>query len=444
MLFVDRFRGGGHSQAMQWAHALRDVPLLREIPAPDLLAIWRRLGEQRVEAGTVVCERGQPGDRFYMIQAGALEVRLGVGPGGVTLRRLEAGDCFGEMSLLTDAPRSADVVAVGDAVLWVLERRHFEALLKDRRSLLYALNRALCERVVSMTAQLEERTTGAGATSGMRFGPYRAIEQIGAGGMAAVYSGIHVESEMAVALKVLPPGGGQGGELRDRLAREAAVLRQIAHPNVIAMLDAGNVEVEGALGGGFYLALEWIPHALDRVLRAQYPEPMAIHNALRLAHGVAEGLVAVHAAGIVHRDVKPSNILLRADGTPVLTDMGLSTAVAESAREKRLTSTDVIMGTADYIAPEQVTSAALDPRSDLYSLGVVLHEMVTGVVPFAGRTPLDMLRAKVDEPPPSLPASVPNAVAELITRALQPDPGERFASAMALRDALARAIAAAG
>ena len=444
MLFVDRFRGGGHSQAMQWAHALRDVPLLRDIPAPDLLAIWRRLGEQRVEAGMVVCERGQPGDRFYMIQAGALEVRLGVGLDGVTLRRLEAGDCFGEMSLLTDAPRSADVVAVGDAVLWVLERRDFEALLKDRRSLLYALNRALCERVVSMTAQLEERAAGNGAPSGMRFGPYRAIEQIGAGGMAAVYSGIHVESGAAVALKVLPPSGGQGGELRDRLAREAAVLRQIAHHNVIAMLDAGSMEVEGALGGGFYLALEWIPHALDRVLRAQYPEPMAIHSALRLAHGVAEGLVAVHAAGIVHRDVKPSNILLRADGTPVLTDMGLSTAVAESAREKRLTSTDVIMGTADYIAPEQVTSAALDPRSDLYSLGVVLHEMVTGVVPFAGRTPLDMLRAKVDEPPPSLPASVPNAVAELITRALQPDPGERFASAMALRDALARAIAAAG
>ena len=444
MLLVDRFRGGGHSQAMQWAHALRDVPLLREIPAPDLLAIWRRLGEQRVEAGTVVCERGQPGDRFYMVQAGALEVRLGVGPGGVTLRRLEAGDCFGEMSLLTDAPRSADVVAVGDAVLWVLERRDFESLLKDRRSLLYALNKALCERVVSMTAQLEEQAAGAGATSGMRFGPYRAIEQIGAGGMAAVYSGIHVESEMAVALKVLPAGWGQGDDLRDRLAREAAVLRQIAHPNVIAMLDAGDVEVEGAIGGGFYLALEWIPHALDRVLRAQYPEPMAIHNALRIAHGVAEGLVAIHAVGIVHRDVKPSNILLRADGRPVLTDMGLSTAIAESAREKRLTSTDVIMGTADYIAPEQVTSAALDPRSDLYSLGVVLHEMVTGLVPFAGRTPLDMLRAKVDEPPPALPASVPNAVAGLITRALQPDPAERFASAAELRAALARVIAEAG
>ena len=87
----------------------------------------------------------------------------------------------------------------------------------------------------------------------------------------------------------------------------------------------------------------------------------------------------------MHRDVKPSNILLRADGTPVLTDMGLSTAIAASARERRLTATDAIMGTADYIAPEQVTSAALDPRSDLYSLGVVLHEMVTGIVPFAGR-----------------------------------------------------------
>ena len=105
------------------------------------------------------------------------------------------------------------------------------------------------------------------------------------------------------------------------------MLRRIDHPNVIRILEVG--EVEARLGGGCYLAMEWLPQALDRVLRAQYPEPLAPGAALRLARGVAAGLAAVHAAGVVHRDVKPSNILLRADGSPVLTDFGLVGSLAE-------------------------------------------------------------------------------------------------------------------
>ena len=104
------------------------MPLFRDLPADDLVAVWRRLREVRLPAGAAVCERGAPGDRFYVVQSGSLEVRLGLEPDGVLLRRLLPGDAFGEMALLTGAPRSADVVTAEETVLWALERRDFEGL----------------------------------------------------------------------------------------------------------------------------------------------------------------------------------------------------------------------------------------------------------------------------------------------------------------------------
>jgi serine/threonine-protein kinase len=138
----------------------------------------------------------------------------------------------------------------------------------------------------------------------------------------------------------------------------------------------------------------------------------------------------------VHRDVKPSNVLLRADGTPVLTDLGLALLRVEAAQEGRLTASNVILGTADYLAPEQVVGAVVDERSDLYALGMVLYEMLAGVVPFAGRTPLETLQAQVEEEPPPLPERVPTAVRAVVMRALQKRPEDRFPSAAAFADAL--------
>jgi hypothetical protein len=426
------------AQETQLAHALRSVPLFAAMPAADLVAIWRCLREVQAPAGTVLCRRGEPGDRFYVVQAGTLEVQLGLGPTGVPIRRVGPGDFVGEMALLTGAPRSADVVVADDAILWALERHEFEALLAGNMSLLQAFNRALCDRVALMNRLLEDRATGAGGgLTGLRFGPYCVVEQLGVGGMAAVYSAVHVATNAAVALKVLPAAWGAAPEFRERLAREAAVLQRIDHPNVIKILEVG--EVEARLGGGCYLAMEWLPQALDRVLRAQYPEPLAAGAALCLARGVAAGLAAVHAAGVVHRDVKPSNILLRADGSPVLTDFGLAAALAGVQASQRLTPSNVIVGTADYLAPEHIAAATVDGRTDIYSLGVVLYEMLAGYVPFAGRDPLEMLQAHLDEPPPPLPSTAPPARA-LVERALQKHPEDRFASAEALLAALDEAL----
>jgi eukaryotic-like serine/threonine-protein kinase len=190
------------------------------------------------------------------------------------------------------------------------------------------------------------------------------------------------------------------------------------------------------LGGGTYVAMEWLPDALDRLLRVQYPRTLEVPTVLRIARGVAEALAVVHAAGLVHRDVKPSNILLRADGQPVLTDFGLAAAFAE-LRGARLTPPETLVGTADYIAPEAITGGKVDARADIYALGVVLYEMLVGYVPFAGREPFQTLRAHVEEESPALPPSVPQSVAALVGRALQKDPARRFESAAAFAEALA-------
>jgi hypothetical protein len=432
---------GARRDEARLAHVLRTVPLFRDLPADDLVAIWRCLEEVRAPAGSVLCEYGAPGDTMYVVQAGQIEVRLGLGDDGVRIRRGGPGDFVGEMALLTGEPRSADVVVVDDAVLWALDRRRFDSLLDRSTSLARALNRALAERVGIVTRLLGQRAPAMdGGMIGRQLGPFRVVEQLGAGGMAVVYAAVHETTKASAALKVLPSAWGAAPELRARLRREADALRRVAHPNVVRVLDVG--DVDPALGGGCYIALEWLPQGLDRVLRAQFPAPLAAAAALRIAGAVADALDATHRSGLLHRDVKPSNVMLRADATPVLTDFGLVTLLSEQALAARLTPSNVVVGTADYMAPEQIDDGRPDARTDLYALGVVLYEMLAGHVPFAGRAPMATLDAHRKEPPPRLPDEVPAAARAVVERALRKLPSERFGSAAEMAEAIRAAEAA--
>ena len=415
------------------AHVLRAVPLFADVPADDLVEIWRQLRLVEAEAGGVLCRRGDPGDRMFVVQSGEIEVRLGLEADGVLLRRAGPGDFVGELALLTGQPRTADMVASQDSRLWALGKEDFDRVASRSLPMLRAMNAALARQLSRTTALLRERSAAEGGPAGLRFGPFRVVEQVGAGGMSVVYSATHVETGEAAALKVLPAAWGAAPELRARLEREAAVLGRIDHPNVVRVLAVGPVEAR--LGGGCYIALEWLPHALDKLLRAQYPEPLAPSRAVAIAREVASGLDAVHREGLVHRDVKPSNVLLRAGGQPVLTDFGLVAAAAVGALE-RLTPSNVVVGTADYLAPEVIGGARPDNRSDVYALGITLYEMLAGYVPFAGAEPIEALRAHQERDPPPLPDAVPRPLRAVVARALAKDPGLRFQSAGEMARAL--------
>ncbi len=420
------------------AHALRSVPLFRDVTPEDLIAIWRCLQAVRAPRGSVICEMGAAGDAMFVVQSGELEVRLGLDENGVPIRRAGPGDFVGEMALLTGEPRSADVVAIDDTVLWVLERRDFDVLM-ERNSLARSLNRALAERVGLMTRIVAAQSPFGGAASvvGMRFGPFRVVEQLGAGGMAVVYAAVHDRSGASVALKVLPAAWGSSPELGARLKREADLLGRLDHPNVVSLVEVGDVDAR--LGGGRYIAIEWLPQGLDRVLRARFPEPLSAGGATRIARGIADALAATHEAGLLHRDVKPSNVRLRADATPVLIDFGLAAHLEEQAARERLTPSHIVVGTADYMAPEQIDGAAPDPRSDLYALGATFYEMLAGHVPFAGREPMAALEAHRREPPPPLGEEIPATLRAIVTRALAKRPEERFPDARSMAEALASA-----
>ncbi len=210
---------------------------------------------------------------------------------------------------------------------------------------------------------------------GTTLGKFRIEAQVSSGGMGTIYRGADVETGQVVALKVLQQSLAADRSFLQRFRREVHVLSGIHHPNVVRIYDVG------ADGEVQYYAMEYLEQSLADLLRAG---PVPIERAVRIASQVARGLTAVHAAGVRHRDVKPSNILFDAEGNAKIADFG----IAKITDATRMTQTGVIVGTPSYMAPEQVDSQALDPRADIYSLGVVLYEMLVGLLPFDGHTSL--------------------------------------------------------
>jgi len=210
--------------------------------------------------------------------------------------------------------------------------------------------------------------------NGTQVGPYRIADFIGRGGMGAVYRAEHTMIDRTVALKILPRALADDPEFVERFKREAQALAKLQHPNIVSLYDVGRD------GDVFYFAMEHIDGAnLRSVMRAGGLTPA---QALHLVPKLCDALEVAHAHGIVHRDVKPENILIGRDGEPRIADFGLARLVRGGHAAPTLTRTDAFMGTPDYMAPEQRESMkAVDGRADIYSMGVVLYELLTGQLP---------------------------------------------------------------
>ncbi|NJC98267.1 MAG: hypothetical protein C3F07_10465 [Anaerolineales bacterium] len=257
---------------------------------------------------------------------------------------------------------------------------------------------------------------------GQMLGPYRIIGQIGEGGMATVYKAYQASMDRNVAIKVLPGQLAESAEFTQRFQQEARIIAKLEHPHILPVFDYGESE------GVTYLVMRYLDAGTLRE-RMESGRPLPLDEIDRLFTQLAEALSYAHSFGIVHRDLKPSNALIDSQGNLFLTDFGIA-KLLESA-SPRLTQTDAIMGTPAYISPEQAQATAVDQRSDIYSLGIILYEMVTGRVPYVAETPLAVILKHVSDPlpPPStVKPDVPEAIERVVLKALAKNPNDRYTS----------------
>ncbi len=261
---------------------------------------------------------------------------------------------------------------------------------------------------------------------------YDLEREIGRGGMAIVYRARDPRLKRGVAVKLLPPDLAFRADIRSRFLREAETAARLSHPNIVPIYTVD--EREGLVY--FVMALIEGESVGDRVKRAG---PLPIGDARRILREVADALAYAHANGVVHRDIKPDNILLDANsGRAMVTDFGIARAASDG--EARLTATGAAIGTPAYMSPEQCSGdPEIDGRSDLYSLGAVAYQMIAGSPPFTGgSTPAIMMKQVMEVPAPVQAArpDVPNDLAQIVMRLLEKDPGKRFANGAALIAAL--------
>ena len=269
-------------------------------------------------------------------------------------------------------------------------------------------------------------------------GKYRIDERLSEGGMGTVYKGTHVLMDKIVAVKVLRPSLAADEKIVARFSREARAASKISHPHALSVTDFGEDE-----NGIVFLVMEYIDgQTLKDVIRREGPMPLA--RVVEIIKQVGGALDAAHTQGVVHRDLKSDNIMLlntmNADYAQVL-DFGIAKIKErEGEYDPGLTAPDLVIGTPQYMSPEQCSQAPdIDARSDIYSLGVIVYEMLVGHVPFTGGSPTEIMLKQMQQRAPSIldeRKDVPPAVAQVVARALEKAPGDRYASACELIDDL--------
>ncbi len=269
---------------------------------------------------------------------------------------------------------------------------------------------------------------------GQMLGPYRIINQIGEGGMATVYKAYQPSMDRNVAIKVLPSQLAGSSEFTQRFQQEARIIARLEHPHILPVFDYGETD------GVTYFVMRYLDAGTLRE-KMEAGRPLPLDEIDHLFTQLADALRYAHSNGIIHRDLKPSNALIDAQGNLFLTDFGIA-KLLESA-SPRLTQTDAIMGTPAYISPEQAMAIQVDQRSDIYSLGIILYEMVTGRVPYIAETPLAVILKHVSDPlplPSTVKADIPEAIEKVVLKALAKNPDDRFATVAEFLSAWKRAL----
>ncbi|WP_328720520.1 protein kinase [Streptomyces sp. NBC_00247] len=282
-----------------------------------------------------------------------------------------------------------------------------------------------------------------GAVAG---GRYQLRDLLGEGGMASVYLAYDAALDRHVAIKTLHTELGREQSFRERFRREAQAVAKLQHTNIVSVFDTGEDELGGALMP--YIVMEYVEGLpLGAVLRQDIAAQgaMPADKALKVTADVLAALETSHEMGLVHRDIKPGNVMITKRGVVKVMDFGIARAMQSGVTS--MTQTGMVVGTPQYLSPEQALGRGVDARSDLYSVGIMLFQLLTGRLPFDAESALAIAYAHVQEQPPApstLNRAVSPAVDALVARALRKNPNERFPSAAAMRDEVFRVLNASG
>ncbi|MCJ1678615.1 protein kinase [Streptomyces sp. APSN-46.1] len=290
----------------------------------------------------------------------------------------------------------------------------------------------------------QDGTQGRYAGGSLAGGRYQLRDLLGEGGMASVYLAYDSALDRQVAIKTLHSELGREASFRERFRREAQAVAKLSHTNIVSVFDTGEGELDGALMP--YIVMEYVEgKPLGSVLQADITQygAMPADKALKVTADVLAALETSHEMGLVHRDIKPGNVMMTKRGVVKVMDFGIARAMQSGVTS--MTQTGMVVGTPQYLSPEQALGRGVDARSDLYSVGIMLFQLLTGRLPFEADSPLAIAYAHVQEEPvtpSSINRSVSPAMDALVARALKKNPNERFPTAAAMRDEVARVMSA--
>lgn len=384
--------------------------IFKTLPEDALKELVEHIESEAYESGDTILKKDDPGDSMYIIRQGSVEVQvLNDNHEKVFTAYLGPGDFFGEMALLTGEKRGANVLASGDLNTECLRiaKENLEPMLREHPRIARFLTEILGKRLLE-GEQLRQ------------VGKYQLFGQIGSGGAAYVYDGIHPGLNRSVAVKMLSHELIYEGDFAQRFKNEARIIADLHHDNIVQVYDT-----EEAYATIFIVMEKLQGQELgDSLLKG----PFSVENASRVLKQILKALEYAHSKGIIHRDIKPANIFVEDELRVKLMDFGIA---GSPVRDEVDTNSKSVLGTPGYIAPEVMRNRTLDERSDIYAVGMILYEMLTGKPAFDGKTTKDIIRAQLHLECKKLPDELAEAepvLAEIVERATAQNPDERFSN----------------
>ncbi len=386
---------------------VKQTPLFDAIPPEARLKLFRSIKRKAVKAGERFIHQGEEGDSFYVIRSGTCAVNLEKDGAVHPVAILGPGHAVGEMAILTGESRNAHVDARTDMDLWCLGRDEFEDICSEHQEIRHFL-----------TGILTNRLDRSRLTADRPIGKYMITEVLGRGGGSIVYKGVHATLDMPVAIKMLKHKLAMDARFLEQFQGEARTIANLNHENIVKVYDVEQ------LYRTVFIVMEYLEgRTVERIISQTGRLPLS--KALDILIQVAAGLGYAHESGIVHRDVKPANIFIQSNDKAKILDFGL-------AGSPGVSDSRIIEATPYYVPPERIKCAAVDARSDIYSLGITAFRMVTGEYPFPDDDVAKLLQMHLKDPLPDpryLANDLPDDFCAFIAKATRKNPADRFQSA---------------